>query len=197
VIVSQRAQCIFVHIQKTGGSSIEKLLRAHDSAIGSHLHNGRRHLSALEMEAIIAPDIWNSYFKFAFVRNPWDRLVSWYHMCTQAVHHNNFSRYIKDNAPTFADFLTRTTTGIAAKTTWNQLDYVTDERGQVMIDFIGRYETLHEDLSVVTRRLALPFDVPHENKSRHRNYREYYTDETAGIVARRFEKDIRHFGYEF
>ena len=152
---------------------------------------------AREARALVGPEMWRAYFKFAFVRNPWDRLVSWYHMCTQRAAENNFSRYIKENAPTFDDFVIKTTTGIAEKTTYNQLDYVTDENGVVMLDFVGRYETLHEGLAIVKVRLNLSFELPHVNKSDHKNYREYYTNETREIVAQRFARDVRYFGYDF
>jgi hypothetical protein len=145
----------------------------------------------------VAPDVWNAYFKFAFVRNPWDRLVSWYHMCVQTPTANPFARYIKDNAPTFDDFLKKTTTGMAERTTRNQLDYVTDERGEIIVDFVGRYERLGDDFARIEDRLGFRAELPHVNRSAHEDYRKYYTDETRDIVSQRFAKDIRHFGYAF
>jgi hypothetical protein len=197
MIISDRAKCIFVHIQKTGGASIENVLRENDTGIGSHLYQGKRHMFAREVRTLVGPEIWDGYFKFAFVRNPWDRLVSWYHMCIQRAGENKFSSYIKEHAPTFDDFVTKTTTGMAEKTTYNQLDYVIDENGEVILDFIGRYEALHDEFSTVKTRLNLSFELPHVNKSAHNDYREYYSAETRDIVARRFARDIRHFGYEF
>jgi chondroitin 4-sulfotransferase 11 len=197
MIVSDRTKCILVHIQRTGGASIENLLRSNDGDIGSHLYQGRRHMSAREVRALVGPEIWGGYFKFAFVRNPWDRLVSWYHLCTQSFNPNNFSRYIREHAPTFDDFVTKTTTGPAEKTTYNQLDYVTDENGEMMLDFVGRYEALHDEFSIVKARLNLSFELPHVNKSAHKDYREYYTEETREIVAQRFARDIAFFGYDF
>jgi chondroitin 4-sulfotransferase 11 len=197
MVISARTRSIFVHIQKTGGVSIETMLRRGDPAIGSSLHHGRRHLFARDIRPLVASELWDGYFKFAFVRNPWDRLVSWYHMCAQASAPNAFARHVQQNARTFDEFVTRTTTGIAERTTWNQLDYVTDDDGNAIVDFIGRYERLHEDSRHVGERLGLAADLPHANRSAHAHYRDYYTDETRDIVARRFARDIRHFGYEF
>src|ERR1700726_3003053 len=118
-------------------------------------------------------------------------------MCVQAPSMNNFSRYVKDNAPTFDDFLTKTTTGMGERTTRNQLDYVTDERGEIIVDFIGKYEALQQDFDVVRKKLNLSAELPHVNRSTHDGYRKYYSDRTRDIVSKRFEKDIRHFGYEF
>jgi len=197
MIISPRTRCIFVHIQKTGGVSVENALRLHDPAIGSNAHDGRRHVFARELRDIVGAAQWDAYFKFAFVRNPWDRLVSWYHMCVQGTTPNAFSRYVKDNAPTFRDFILTTTTGMGERTTRNQLDYVTSEDGAVIVDFIGRYEMLATDLADVGARLGLPLELPHLNRSAHAHYRDYYTDETRAIVAARFARDIERFGYTF
>jgi len=197
MIISNQAKCIFIHIQKTGGASIEQVLRSNDTGVEANSHQGRRHMSARELQTFVPAETWSAYFKFAFVRNPWDRLVSWYHMCVQTPTANTFARYIKDNAPTFDDFLKKTTTGIAERTTRNQLDYVTDDRGELIVDFVGRYENLQEEFSIVKKKLDLATDLPHVNRSTHDNYRKYYNEETRDIVSKRFEKDIRHFGYEF
>jgi hypothetical protein len=197
MVISDRVRCIFVHIQKTGGASVEAALRESDGMLGSSLHEGRRHMFAVDVRTIAGPDRWRAYFKFAFVRNPWDRLVSWYHMCMQASAPNPFSRYVREHAPTFDAFVTVTTTGMGARTTYNQLDYLTDATGAMLMDFVGRYETLREDFARIRQRLSLAGDLPHINDSRHLPYREYYSDETRAIVERRFARDIAYFGYEF
>jgi len=69
--------------------------------------------------------------------------------------------------------------------------------GAVIVDFIGRYETLATDLAYVGDRLGLPLALPHLNRSAHAHYRDYYTDETRAIVAARFARDIERFGYTF
>lgn len=197
MVVSHGTRSVFIHIQKTAGSSIEGALWRADPAIGSHLRDGRRHQFAREVRDVVAPEIWRDYFKFAFVRNPWDRLVSWYAMCMRNPTSNKFSQYVHDTAPTFADFITKATTGIGVRTTYNQLDYVTDAAGAVIVDFVGRYERLDADFAVVRSRLALPQDLPHLNQTPHGEYRGYYTAETRAIVAQRFARDIAHFGYTF
>lgn len=197
MVISERARCIFVHIQKTGGVSVESALRRHDATIGSSLHDGRRHLFAREIRAILPQDQWDRSFKFAFVRNPWDRLVSWYHMCIQSSAPNEFAKHVQQQAPTFEAFVTTTTTGKAVRTTWNQLDYVTDDNGEVIVDFIGRYERLCEDSAAIGERLGLALELPHTNRSTHGGYRDYYSASSREIVTERFARDIRYFGYEF
>jgi len=197
LVISHGTRSLFIHIQKTAGSSIEGALWRADPAIGAHLRDGRRHQFAREVRGAVAPEVWRDYFKFAFVRNPWDRLVSWYAMCMQNPSSNKFSRYVHDTAPTFSDFISKATTGVGIRTTYNQLDYVSDDYGTVIVDFIGRYERLGDDFAVVRDRLKLPQDLAHLNRTPHGEYREYYTAETRDIVARRFARDIAHFGYAF
>jgi chondroitin 4-sulfotransferase 11 len=195
MVISDRHRCIFVHIQKTGGASIEALLRQSDDTASRH--PARRHLYARAIRPLAGPERWGRYFKFAFVRNPWDRLVSWYHMCVQVPTPNAFSVYVREHAPTFDAFLTRAASGLGERTTHNQLDYISDEDGRPMLDFVGRYETLEQDFGRIREVLGLTVELPHVNRSQHRHYREYYSDTSRRIVAERFARDIAHFGYEF
>ncbi len=196
MIISHGTRALFIHIQKTAGSSIEEALRSADTGIAGNIYDGKRHIRARDFRSMVASEIWDSYFKFAFVRNPWDRLVSWYAMCIENPS-NDFTRHIKRNAPTFSDFIKKTTHGIAEKTTWNQADYITDEQGLLLVDFVGRYENMREDYACLARKLNLRLELTHVNSSKHGNYRRYYTAETREIVRRRFHKDIQAFGYEF
>jgi len=197
MIISHKTKAIFVHIQRTAGTSIELALRREDGSITGDSYQGRIHLTAQELRAVVGPQTWDGYYRFAFVRNPWDRLVSWYFMCVQAPSPNRFQRYVVDNAPTFTDFVTKTTTGMGEKTTRNQLDFVTGPDGNLIVDFVGRYERLADDFAIVRKRLGLAHDLPRANASAHVNYRDCYTEETREIVAQRFARDVRYFGYQF
>jgi hypothetical protein len=84
--------------------------------------------------------------------------------------------------------------------TFNQLRYLTDKNGEVLVDFIGRFENLAQDISHVFDKLGLEasqLEIPHENRSAHSHYSEMYTPETREIVRKRFRRDIEFFGYEF
>ncbi len=148
---------------------------------------------------------WDEYFKFAFARNPWDRLVSWYTMITTFDKAGNeLWQYVHDNSSTFEDFIHNCTgeveirKGVYYSFAYNQLDYVMDEHGNLLVDFIGRLENLDEDIQEVFRRIGLELEtVPHHNRSGHRHYSTFYTPETEMIVRERFKRDIEYFGYEF
>ena len=200
MLVSDSHKMVFVHIQKTGGVTVHELLRERIPDLRNIL---ARHEFARRGMAEL--DEWDEYFKFAFARNPWDRLVSWYTMVTTFDKAGNeLWRYVHDNSSTFEEFIHNCTgeveirKGVCYSFAYNQLDYVTDEHGNLLVDFIGRLENLDEDIQEVFRRIGLELEtVPHHNRSGHRHYSTFYTPETEMIVRERFKRDIEYFGYEF
>jgi chondroitin 4-sulfotransferase 11 len=217
LISHEEPKFIFIHIQKTGGVSISNLLRRYSPTTTPG--RGLRHISARRaLKQVENPD---DYFKFAFVRNPWDRLVSWYTMIDEArkgvadgtaepmtrrlIKKNNLFKYVLRCGPTFDEFVINCTekqwmgNGYYSFT-FNQLRYLTDKNGEVLVDFIGRFENLAQDISHVFDKLGLEasqLEIPHENRSAHSHYSEMYTPETREIVRKRFRRDIEFFGYEF
>jgi chondroitin 4-sulfotransferase 11 len=202
MLISEQQKILFVHIQKTGGSSIREALRGavpdlrpflgtHDHAAWARLHLGPR---------------WADYFKFAFVRNPWDRLVSWYAMIREQGRRgyaNRLWQYVLTHSSSFEEFLHRCTDTIEDHDgrkffLYNQLDYVSGEESELLVDFVGRYESLEQDARAVFDRLGLPgLRLPHVNRSGHDHYSTCYTDATRQLVADRFARDIAFFGYTF
>jgi len=136
-------------------------------------------------------DAYDALFKFAFVRNPWDRLVSRYAHLLRSKDRNRYS--FISNLEKFEDFLQWEMRRHSA----DQYHYVTDAQGRQIVDFIGHYETLAGDFAKVCARLKVQAKLPHENVSEHRDYRTYYTPETREFVAKRFQRDIEMFGYDF
>jgi len=82
---------------------------------------------------------------------------------------------------------------------WNQVQYIWNDEGDVLVDFIVHLETIEEDMRIVCERLDIPFSgVPHLNKeSVSFNYRDYYDDETREVVGNWFREDLEQFGYDF
>ncbi len=142
----------------------------------------------------------SSLFRFAFVRNPWDRLVS--------VWANKVSS-LKDLQPTTDRF------GPEVRTDWSfdrfarwaveqaepeghfrpQSRHVTHE-GQLVVDYIGRFEALDADWEAIRKRFGLA-KLPRRNRSSHRPYRELFSADLRERVARYYEEDIERFGYTF
>lgn len=204
MIVSHAERLIFIHNHKTGGISTEGWLveRCPDVFVADH-----RHLTVRESVERHGRGIWDDYFSFGFVRNPWERQVSWWNMFQEHPEDNlerPFWQYIQANGKTFEDFILNCTADVndygAVKSTIRpQLDYFTDAEGRVLVKYIGRYERLQEDMDAVARIVGLPAgEVPHHNvaRTKHR-YQDYYTPKLKQLVADRFAKDIAMFGYTF
>ena len=201
MLVSDSRKLVFVHIQKTGGSTVHRLLEANvpDLNIIKPTHQ-------FAIQGIKELEGWDEYYKFAFVRNPWDRLVSWYSMVTKFKKWNKYPlwQYVRDNSSTFEEFIYNCTDeveireGVHYSFAYNQLDYVTDKNGNLLVDFIGRLENFDEDVREAFSRIGIELKtIPHKNRSRHKHYSEFYTPETEMIVRERFKKDIEYFGYQF
>jgi hypothetical protein len=212
MLISRKKSFLFIHIQKTAGNSIRRALEDAipdvDDFLGTHdpASAARRYLGA---------EAYQSFFTAAFVRNPWDRLVSWYTMIRQGGSkpwpwsrpiiepEPRLWRYVQETSSSFDEFVHRCTAEIddvdgTKSFCWNQVDYLSDESGRLIVDFIGRYENLAADTARLFERLAVdPPRVPHLNPSKHRHYSAYYSAETAEVVRARFRRDIEAFGYEF
>jgi hypothetical protein len=183
----------FVHIQKTGGISMETVLC---KIPGTTKTNQHEFLDRLEDPG--------SYFKFGFVRNPFDRLVSWYNMGIRKGPINTFWKYILNNSNNFSEFLdcreeiveSGEITPYLKSIAFNQVDYLVDSFGN-MPDFIGRYENISDDFNLLMSRLSLKNALPHLNKFEHADYRTFYKPRDVDKVEKLYERDISYFNYKF
>ena len=194
-MIKHKHKFIFIHIIRTGGTSIEKFFRG---------GGGKNHEFAKNMKKRIGNKKWESYFKFTFIRNPWDKMVSQYFYIQRKRKENK----LKGFNLTFREFILRFKScteseyikgrGIPVLFNPIQLPWILDDDGNCMVDFIGKFENLQEDFDTICDKIGIPRQkLPHENKSEHKHYTEYYDDETRQIVAEKFAKDIEYFGYEF
>ena len=141
-------------------------------------------------------------FKFAFVRNPWDRVVSaWAYACDREWY--NGRRVIKKIPnPSFDEFVRNhmwDEDGNAISVHWlPQCEFV-EYDGEIFVDFLGRFETLAKDYAEVCNKIGIPIDeeLPVVNTSKHEHYTTYYTEELKQIIAEKYARDIELFGYEF
>jgi hypothetical protein len=208
VLVSNARKFIFIHIQKTAGSSITEALRR--AAPDARMVGGR-HIRARDAVRLVGRKAWGESLSFAFVRNPWDRLVSWYErICARTRPGPPFGKQPRAwrmevlKYENFEDFVLNATgefeaDGVVKSFAFDQLSYLEDASGKPIVGFVGRYETLADDFASVCRRIALPsIELSHQKANRiNRDYRPHYSDRTAEIVAERFKRDIAAFGYRF
>lgn len=155
------------------------------------------HTSAGEIIEFIGRERWDSFFKFAFERNPWDRMISFYYWRM---------RHFKDKKPTFADFIRAIDLGdedslraVRADDWSNQSIYTVS--GQLEVDALCRYEDLQNDLSKVYETIGLSFDgwLPNAKgklRTSTRPVEDYYTAELDGIIRRHFAVEIELLGYQ-
>ncbi len=196
-MISHKHKCIFIHIPRCGGTSMEI------SIVGRNwfkVDRSTKHLIASTAKNIYEP-YWDDYFKFSFVRNPWDRMVSMAKFsCFYGVYLKNgnidMSNYLKNFPEIEIDPRSKsrddTFSPIKNSVFLNILN--------LELDFIGRFENINEDFDFICESIGAPLthfinDPPH--KSKHKHYTEYYDDETRQIVAEKYAKDIEHFGYKF
>lgn len=132
------------------------------------------------------------YFKFAFVRNPWDRMVSAYFYAKEylGLSMGRFDEFIKEKA--WDEY------GEAIDPHWEPQHEFIRFNDRFIVDFIGRFENLDADFTEACHQIGIkPCQLPHVNATQHADYKEYYTDELRQIVAEKYAKDIELFGYEF
>ncbi len=207
MLISDSHQFVFVHIRKAAGTSLRqileqvalpknnhwwfKLLSRNGFIIDYHRFSFRKHDPLMLAEKSMPENLFKQYFKFAFVRNPWDRLVSEYeYIKTQ----RNHSRYKKLMAMSFEQYIEYQAQRVAA----SQLNALIKKDGELGIDYIGRFEHLHDSLADISGQIKLDCTrIPHINKLNKAPYQSYYTKESAERVALLWSKDIETFGYKF
>lgn len=210
MVLSYQPPFLFVHIDKAAGSSIALALQPMESRRKSSRWRKRllwlgglnrlglyrelefpAHAHAIEAKRCLPPRVYNSLFKFAFVRNPWDRLVSRYAYLLKVEDHprHQFVKRMKG----FDDYVAWE----IRRAKFFQHTYVTDRDGKLIVDFIGYYERLQEDFAKVAARLNVKAELPRFNTSSHRDYRTYYSPATRELVGNYFKQDIELFGYDF
>mgnify|MGYP001825085168 FL=1 len=178
---------VFIHINKTGGSSIEKALDI-----------GLDHSTALEKYRQLGATAWGRKFTFTIVRNPWDKVVSHYHyrvrtnqtgLGDQRMPFDEWlQRCYVDKDPRYYD---------QPRMFMPQRQWLIDDGGELLVEFIGRFENLAEDFERICQRLSVTAELGHAKPSGRGSYRDYYTDDARNLVGEVFAEDIELFGYEF
>ena len=211
MIISYSRRFIFIHVYRVAGNSLMEALKpfAHDPErfinvpllrrllkrqIELHRElSGRNygHITAKELKAELPARVFDNFYKFTFVRNPWDLQVSIYHFVLQYTNHprheffktfGSFEKFLEWRLVNMKDL---------------QKEFVVGESGELLVDFVGRYEAIARDFQTVCQRIGIPYLLPHKNSSSHKDFRQYYTPETRAMVAEAYKEDIDYFGYTF
>lgn len=202
---------IFIHVRKTAGTSIVHTLlpglvgyetsgpmlslpKAIRRKYGLNIN--LKHASAIELQDKMKKH-WNDYYKFSFIRNPWDRTVSAYHWAHRAgkrFANITFNEYIQlipsnqNNPKHPLNHLFR-----------SQMSFLTSLNGNVMVNDIFPFENLTESLKQVGEKTGISIDPikKHNTTKKRKPYQEYYTAKTRDVVNKYYKDDIEIFNYQF
>ena len=197
-MISLSKNFVFVHIPKTGGTSIEEALAPFEflPQLAAD-HSNARHCRA------VLGDRWSRFFKFSFVRNPWSLCVSHWHYRTQMLARKDSLSALDPREWDFARFMREVVLPSEhCQDFENQIRYIEEaDASKIIIDQVYRFEDLEGAWQDLRSRLAIqvPETLPHFNKSKRRgDWRDLYDQpDLIDIVAQRFSRDIEVFGYTF
>lgn len=212
---------LYISIHKTGSETVRSLLDPYTqmASCGDKQTICYHHIPAKKMkyyfdERYIKADKhlwdWNNFFKFTTVRNPWDRKLSTFAYLKRKA--QQFKKVDLGVDPTwFVEKTLRIDAECANfkqylkkycepnKKRNRQIDWVLDNDGNNMLDFVAKVENLEHDIKYAFKQIGLPEPkITHINKSEHRPYTETYDEQwMIDAVAERYKDDIKHFNYEF
>jgi hypothetical protein len=193
MVISDSHRFIFLAVPKAGSSSIEAALAPYTSELTSQFN---KHATVLKLKRDLPPEIWNGYFKFAFVRNPYDRIESWYYYRQRRAladpNHPHHDLYTGDK--TFAEFAQWFP---RHDMIFKQTDFIAPHGGGLLVDQVYRFENLHNEFSNLCSRLLLPPLVLPKIRASERQAKEQSIWNAASrrIVNEYFAEDFAMFDY--
>jgi hypothetical protein len=213
MIISTGRNYVFVHIPKTGGTSLATALEGRamrdDLMMGdtpkARLRRGRlkglpsagrlgKHSGLADIDGLVSSGWIEQAFVFALVRNPWDRLVSYYHWLRGQSFNHPAVRAAQGNE--FAQFLADP--GTQASIRAHPYGRYVQTGGKEQCSLFIRLEAFHRDAAPLWDHLGFELDLPHLNASpRVVDYTQYYTSDTRHLVESLCHEDIGRFGYSF
>lgn len=206
MIISHQHKFVFTAIPKTGTHAVRRALREHlgsedqeqvglfvekrfdNEALAAIKHG---HVTLAQLRPHMGSDVFANYLKFAFVRNPFDRFVSF---CAFMTREN--AEFERNARGVMRHFLTNPPEGLLFKP---QNTFITDEAGSLLTDAIGRVEEMQRSYDAICARIGIPTAQLEQgvNASRHADYRSYYTPSLVDGVAALYARDLKLFGYTF
>jgi len=207
MILSHKHRFIFFAVPKTGTHAVRFALREHLGETDeeqvqlfvqkvlsypdiAQLRTG--HIRWDEISEVLPQDVWDGYFKFAFVRNPWERFVSY---C--AFMYRTTDAFSRDPRGLMRRVLTEP--GHRQRVVFQpQHRFICDADGGLKVDFVGRHETMQASYDTIADRIGLPRrELEQKNASIHGPWRDYYDAELTRRVAELYARDIDLFEYTF
>tara|TARA_B100001093_G_scaffold519468_1_gene608622 strand:- start:343 stop:1014 length:672 start_codon:yes stop_codon:yes gene_type:complete len=219
----RKYKSIFIHIPKCGGSSVESVLFPEEDRLPNNLWmgiglgknpeyclsglgfrnqygitGGLQHLPAKTIKRVVDKNLFDSYFKFCFVRNPYERAVS------QFFYSKNFRSDLcewidlpQNGEFSFTDYLNAIISSPTHVQFQPQCDFIF-EGPNLLVDFVGRVDNFQEDFDFICNMIDIPSKkIPHANKSNNLHYRDMYSLSDKRLVEKIYECDIDFLKYSF
>ncbi|MDO6838798.1 sulfotransferase family 2 domain-containing protein [Paraglaciecola chathamensis] len=224
-MISHQHKCIFIHIPKCAGTSVENVLGHFDG------HEGRSGQDHRSIRMIQQPGLqpavfkgqentkdyirrvregfrshanpnngltltraqYETYYKFTFVRNPWQRAHSWYkNVMRDPIHQKNYGI---DPKLTFTQFMKKFAgTGFLRPQTY----WLKDFKGNIPMDFIGKFETLASDFNQISAQMGLGnVELPHKIEGQKSDSSKDFTKESIEFIAHFYREEIELFNYSY
>lgn len=208
MLISDSHQFIFLRMRKVASTSMKAILSplclprpegrlAHLKSRAwlewnYHRYVFRAHDDIRAAQRRMPTEKFDQYFKFAFVRNPWNRLVSEYEFLLKRPKHGRHARVKRlDNFRQFIEMQ------IPRRDAY-QINMLCGRDGELLMDFVGKLENLQADWQTVSERIGIPHQVlPVKNVTQRSHYQDYYDDESRQLVAENWAREIDLFDYRF
>lgn len=189
--IYKNLKCVYIHIPKTAGTSIETCLREQNDiqqVVGGHstcqalMHHKSKEMSNL--------------FTFTVVRNPFDRLLSAYKYMLKMETNDILGNGDIKECVDFRDFVmnylnSETISNMHLRPQYEFVVY----KGEICVDYWGKYENLDRVWKVICKKLGKDISLPWLNKSNTEHYSSFYDDEMIVKVRRLYQQDFNLFGY--
>lgn len=206
MIISPNHKYVFVAVPKTGTHAVRQALRPHMGAgdmeqVGLFVKRqfpipdlakvGHGHISLEQLRKFMDPAKFAEYFKFAFVRNPFDRFISYCSFITRErggfkTDPQKVMRRVLANPPSEHVLF------------WPQNTFLVDGEGKLLTDYVGRVETMQQSFEFIASKIGVPaVQLDKVNATERSAYRDYYDQELIDGVAKLYADDLRLFEYDF
>ncbi len=185
-------RCLFIHVTKTAGTSVARSLFGYLPY----------HYTAVDYRVIYGEKLFNEYFKFAFVRNPWDRLYSSYRYLMAGGWNEQDQQWTQQHIAHYKDFNDFVKNWLTDENIqkhvhfWPQSQFTCDHKGRLLLDYVGRFETLQTDFAYICQRLNIDATLKSLNRNPGQQYQEVYDPEAHAVAARIYARDIALFDYD-
>jgi hypothetical protein len=214
-MISHLNKCIFVHIPKTGGSSIEDLIFKKNERTTENLWmgfidkynnkfqtGGLQHLKAFQIRNIFGKEIYDVYYKFSIVRNPYLKAISQFEYLKKRDDLCDYLGYNKTQSfKKYLELIQKT-----SHVQWEQQsNFIYDENDILIVDFVGKFENFETEVNKVLNNLSLNKSffglinkrIPHNNKGKKKDVGYYLDKESEEIIENIYERDFKLLGYDY